>query len=259
MIIDRVGSSTADTYVVATSLSRHVSPSVSGFMLAEMTVSMSGYTSALSITWQQLRSALIAASLIEGFGSCDTSISLTTMLGSVAETDLGLAAASSANMVTAASFVCQRCSSNCLKRSGSMPSTAAGLRQAIIAAPASSALICTLRSLSAARAMMDGKSVMRYGSTQSFFSALAHLQMSVTVIIAASLESLASAAFAMAVATALADALSVCSRRVFAASLHGRSSGSLDICCGLLCFLRAREGRGDQHSQNVKLGNRARA
>ena len=98
-----------------------------------------------------------------------------------------------------------------------MPSTAAGLRQAINAAPASSALICTLRSLSAARAMMDGKSVMRYGSTQSFFSALAHLQMSVTVIIAASLESLASAAFAMAVATALADALSVCSRRVFAA------------------------------------------
>ena len=40
--IESVGSSTAETYVVATSLSRHDSPSVSGFMFAEMTVSMSG-------------------------------------------------------------------------------------------------------------------------------------------------------------------------------------------------------------------------
>merc|ERR1719502_972203 len=86
MMIESVGSSTADTYVVATSLSRHDSPPVSGFMLAEMTVSMSGYTSALSITWQQLRSALMASSLIAGLGSSETSISLTTMLGSVAET-----------------------------------------------------------------------------------------------------------------------------------------------------------------------------
>merc|ERR1719454_739834 len=142
-MIESVASSTAETYVVATSLSRHDSPSVSGFMLAEMTVSMSGYTSALSMTVQHCLSAAIDASLIAGFGSCATSMSLTTMRGSDADTDLGAALASSANILTAESLVCQRCSSNCLKSSGSMPSTAIGASAVIMASPAASALSCT--------------------------------------------------------------------------------------------------------------------
>mmetsp|Transcript_16738 Transcript_16738/g.54495 ORF Transcript_16738/g.54495 Transcript_16738/m.54495 type:complete len:211 (-) Transcript_16738:228-860(-) len=166
MMMDRVGSSTADTYVVLTSRSRHVSPSVSGLRLAEMTASMSGMTSALSMTSQHLRSALTAASLMAGFGSCDTSISLTTTVGSSAATALVAWAASWANMLTAPSLVCQRCSSNCLKSSGSMASTASGLSASIMAAPASSALIWTARSLSATRAMTVSKRVMRKDSGQ---------------------------------------------------------------------------------------------
>ena len=66
-MIERVGSSTAETYVVATSFSRHDLPSVSGLTLAEMTASISGTTSAFSITEQHSLSAAIAASLIAGF------------------------------------------------------------------------------------------------------------------------------------------------------------------------------------------------
>ena len=148
-MIERVGSSTAETYVVATSFSRHDLPSVSGLTLAEMTASISGTTSAFSITEQHSLSAAIAASLIAGFGSCDTSISFTTTSGSDADTDLGALRARSANICTAPSFVCQRCSSNSLKRSGIMPSTAHGLSAAISAAPAAWAAICTGRALSA--------------------------------------------------------------------------------------------------------------
>ena len=148
-MIERVGSSTAETYVVAMSFSRHDLPSVSGLTLAEMTASISGTTSAFSITEQHSLSAAIAASLIAGFGSCDTSISFTTTSGSDADTDLGALRARSANIWTAPSFVCQRCSSNSLKRSGIMPSTAPGLSAAISAAPAAWAAICTGRALSA--------------------------------------------------------------------------------------------------------------
>merc|ERR1719267_441895 len=69
-------------------------------------------------------------------------------------------------MLTAPSLVCQRCSSNAAKRRGSMPSTASGLSAAIIAAPAASALSWTGRCLSAQSAMIVGKIVTRYGSTQ---------------------------------------------------------------------------------------------
>merc|ERR1719502_1321849 len=132
-------------------------------------------------------------------------------------------------MLTAPSLVCQRCSSNCLKRSGSMPSTACSERPAISAAPAFSASICTGRCLSAQSAMMQGKSVMRYGSTHRAELSLAHLARSMNAPIAATLVSLASAALLIAVATALTEVLSVCSRSVFEASDHARSSGSLDI------------------------------
>ena len=77
-MIDSVGLSTLLTYVVPTRRSRHVSPSVSGLTLAEMTASMRGITSGLSMTEQQLLSATIAVSLMTAFGSLDTSISLTT-------------------------------------------------------------------------------------------------------------------------------------------------------------------------------------
>ena len=155
-MIERVGSSTAETYVVATSFSRHDLPSVSGLTLAEMTASISGTTSAFSITEQHSLSAAIAASLIAGFGSCDTSISFTTTSGSDADTDLGALRARSANICTAPSFVCQRCSSNSLKRSGIMPSTAPGLSAAISAAPAAWAAICTGRALSATSCEGEG-------------------------------------------------------------------------------------------------------
>ena len=91
-----------------------------------MTSSMSGTTSALSMTEQHSLSVAVAASLMAGFGSCDTSISFTTTSGSDADTDLGALRARSANIWTAPSFVCQRCSSNSLKSSGIMPSTACG-------------------------------------------------------------------------------------------------------------------------------------
>merc|ERR1719502_383001 len=113
-MIESVGLSTLLTYVVATSLSRQDSPSVSGLTLAEITSSMSGTTSGLSMTEQQFLRQTMAVSLITGFGSCETSISFLTRVGSWAVTVLGDALASAASMRTAASFVCQRCSSNCL-------------------------------------------------------------------------------------------------------------------------------------------------
>mmetsp|Transcript_46080 Transcript_46080/g.103831 ORF Transcript_46080/g.103831 Transcript_46080/m.103831 type:complete len:218 (-) Transcript_46080:254-907(-) len=161
MMMERVGSSTAETYVVATRRSRQASPSVSGFMFAEMTVSMSGNTSALSITRQHSRRALVASSLMATLGSCETLISLVTIEGNDIDTALEDSRASVANILTAASFVCQRCSSNSLNRSGSMASTALGERPSMSAFPASSATICTLRSLSAQRAMTVGKSVIK--------------------------------------------------------------------------------------------------
>merc|ERR1719310_2730984 len=86
-------------------------------------------------------------------------------------------------MLTAPSLVCQRCSSK--------------------------ALIWTGFCLSAMSAMMLGKRVTRYGSTQRAFCSLLHLARSVVAPIAASLVSLTSAAFWMAVTTALAEVLSV--------------------------------------------------
>mmetsp|Transcript_54544 Transcript_54544/g.162070 ORF Transcript_54544/g.162070 Transcript_54544/m.162070 type:complete len:340 (+) Transcript_54544:1168-2187(+) len=242
MMMESVGSSTAATYVVATSLSRHDSPSVSGFMLAEMTVSMRGATSALSITRQHSRSALVASSLIAGLGSCETSMSLVTILGSESETALADVRARAANILTAASLVCQRCSSNSLKSSGSIASTASGDRPSMSAVPASSALICTLRSLSAQRAMTVGNRVMRNDSTQRAPFSLAHLARSITPAIEPTLVALSSAAFLSATHTALQLVLSVWSRMGWASSAYLMSSGSFDI---LLSFglLRARATR----------------
>merc|ERR1719502_1217260 len=143
-------------------------------------------------------------------------------------------------MLTAPSLVCQRCSSNCLKRSGSMPSTAYSDRPAISAEPASSALSWTGRCLSAQSAMIVGKRVMRYGSTHRAVLAFAHLARSMKASIAATLVSLASAALPMAVVTALQEVLSVCSRSVFEASDHEISSGSLDIFFAV--FLNMQDG-----------------
>merc|ERR1719201_2261566 len=100
-MIDSVGLSTLLTYVVPTRRSRHDSPSVSGLMLAEITSSMSGTTSGLSMTEQHDLSATIAVSLMIDFGSCDTSISLRTISGRLAVTDLGASLAHAARSLTA--------------------------------------------------------------------------------------------------------------------------------------------------------------
>jgi len=125
-------------------------------------------------------------------------------------------------------LVCQRCSSKAVKSRGIIPSTASGLSDAIMAAPAFSAAICTGRCLSADSAMIHGKRVTRYGSTQKTPTDFAHLARSSVAAMAASLVSFASAALAIAVTTDLAEVLSVCSRSVFDASHHARSSGSLE-------------------------------
>ena len=82
---------------------------------------------------------------------------------------------------------------------------------------------------------MVGKRVTRYDSTQRAFCSLDHVARSTTACIAASLDSLDSAALPMAVATALTEALSVCSRSVLDVSDHAISSGSFDMVADWNC------------------------
>ena len=109
---ESVALSTLLTYVVATRRSRQLSPSVSGFRLAEMTASRTGMMSGLSMTCTHDLSATRAVSLICGLGSWETSMSTRTTLGRLKVTAFGADCASDENMRTAASFVCQRCSWN---------------------------------------------------------------------------------------------------------------------------------------------------
>eukprot|EP00966_Prymnesium_polylepis_P048584 1124944-Prymnesium_polylepis.1 len=84
----------------------------------------------------------------------------------MARTVLGDASAIASSILTAASFVCHRCSSNCSNSSCKTPSTATGLRAPISAEPARSAACRTGRCLSAQSDMIAEKSVKMYGSTQ---------------------------------------------------------------------------------------------
>ena len=172
------------------------------------------------MTEQHDLSATMAVSLMRALGSCETSISLRTISGRLKVTVLGDALASAANILTAASLVCQRCSSKALKSRPSMASTETGLSAAIMASPAcaraggeagehnpevpgsrpggtledeaswtagrrgltASAASWTGFCLSAHRAMTVGKTVTRYGSVKKTPASLVHLARSSTVV-----------------------------------------------------------------------------